>query len=68
MGSAIIEDIRVFNQKTFRDPLGTIIEIDSISTHRFSKQPKEKGKFSPSLYDGNEAEYVKIWDLSTKNR
>ena len=68
MGSAIIEDIRVFNKKTFRDPLSNIIEIDSISTHRFSEHPKVKGKFSPSLYDGNEAEYVKIWDLSTKNR
>lgn len=68
MGSAIKEDIRVFIKKTFRNPLSNIIEIDSISTHRFSKQPKEKGKFSPSLYDGNEAEYVKIWDLSTKNR
>lgn len=68
MSSAIIEDIRVFNKKTFRDPLSNIIEINSISTHRFSEQPKEKGKFSPSLYDGNEAEYVKIWNSSIKNR
>lgn len=68
MISPIIDDIRLFNKKTFRDPLSNNIEINTISTHKFPNFPKSKGKFSVSLYDGDEEEFIKIWDSSIKSR
>lgn len=62
------DDTKVFNMKTFRDPLSNIIEIDPKSHFDLKKISRQKVISPTKSTLINDSDYVKIWNPSSINR
>lgn len=62
------DDTKVFNMKTFRDPLSNIIEIDPRSHFDLKKITRQKEIVNSKSNHTDDIDYVKIWNPRSNHR
>jgi hypothetical protein len=62
------DDIKVFNIKTFRDPLSNIIDMNYLAYTELMKFCSQRSKTCALLQSNNDTDFVRIWNPRSAKR